>query len=140
MWMISFITFILTRQPTLPIKIITVEQNIEDWKPEGKIAELMCPNLKGFIQRVPSCILHKCLEYEETTMCGRFKTFNFIGEEHHIIHIEGQVEYLSMICNSSMNFISLGSFIQFHCSKILWNLFSRSNEGGRLARRQYLCI
>ena len=54
MWMISFITFILTRQPTLPIKIITVEQNIEDWKPEGKIAELMCPNMKGFIQRVLS--------------------------------------------------------------------------------------
>ena len=107
MWMISFITFILIRQPTLTIKIITVEENIEDWKPEGKIAELMCPNLKGFIQKKLSYILHKCIEYEETTLCGRFKTFNFIGEEHHIIQIEGQVEDLSMICNSMyLNFIS----------------------------------
>ena len=48
------------------------KENIEDWKPEGKIKELMCPNFKGFISRVTYYILYlyisKCLEYEETTL------------------------------------------------------------------------
>ena len=30
-------------------------------------------------------------------LCGRFKTYNFVGEEQHIIHIEGQVKDLSSI-------------------------------------------
>ena len=93
----TFLIFIVLHKLSLSIRILTTEEHIEDWNPEGKIAELNCPTLKGLILGCKMYvklifIATKISDHKETTLCGRFKTFNFIGEEQHIISIDSQVK------------------------------------------------
>ena len=74
------------------IKVFTTEDNVKKWNRTGKTVELQCPNLKGLQCLVffhSSMLLW--LGLKEVSICGRFKTHQFLDGEQHILNIDKKV-------------------------------------------------